>query len=382
MIKIDFGLLLNGYTMKLVLKIISKITVFPLLIVLSFISCQPKFETVPGPETKGISKDLNGTLLFDKPVGGLVSISLPSQKEKYIRKPNETACDESLGVVHSVSGPDINGRIAIIEDHIVKNRRHLLKIYEMNNDSVSTIFERKGTALGGDAAGDFLALSPIHGYVALVTNTSSVQLRGPDVLLKYGTLEIWDIKMKNKLSIECKALDIGLSWFPDGKHLAFVDLLNRDVTNKLYITKDTPNKRYGKSNLQWPRVPTVSILNVETGNVKNLFIGWRPVVSEDGDAIMMGDYDNNWIIFYLNEAIIKPVDPPGIIRLGALHLTRSKVFYWGLPTKGTELKATKMHSPLVGSKPMYTLKVAEIETGKFETVIPYVDYRTKISYGK
>lgn len=363
--------------MKLVRKIIIKIAVFPLLIVLSFVSCQPEFKTIPGPETKGISKDLNGTLLFDKPVGGLVSISLTSKKEKFIRKP-----DESSGVVHSVSGPDINGRIAIIEDHIVKNGRHLLKIYEMNNESVATIFERKGTALGGNAAGDFLALSPVNGYVALVTNTSSVQLRNPDVLLKYGTLEIWDIKTKKKLSIECRALDIGLSWFPDGKHLVFVDLLNQEVANKLYLTKDSPNKRYGKSNLQWHRVPTVSILNVETGNVKNLFIGWRPIVSEDGDAIMMGDYDNNWIIFYLNEDIIKPVYPPGIIRLGALHLTHSTVFYWGLPTEGTELKATEMHSPLVGPKPMYTLKVAEFETGKYETVIPYIDPRTEISYGK
>lgn len=367
--------------MKLVQKIIIKIAVFPLLIVLSFISCQPKFETVPGPETKGISKDLNGTLLFDKPVGGLVSISLPLQKEKYIRKPCETACDESLGRVHSVSGPDIYNRIAIIENHMEKDR-HLLKIYEMNNDTVSTIFERKGDVLWGDAAGDFLALSPGNGYVALVTNASSVQLRNPDALLKYGTLEIWDIKTKRKLPVECKALDDRLSWFPDGKHLAFVDLFDQDIAKKLYHTKDISNKSYGKSDIQWHRVPTVSILNIETGDVKNLFIGRRPIVSEDGDAIMMGDYDNNWILFDLNEEIIKPVYPPGIIRLGALYLTHSTVFYWGLPTKGTKLKATKMHSPLVWPKPMYTLKVAEIETGKFETVIPYVDYRRRISYGK
>ncbi|MBM4146702.1 MAG: hypothetical protein FJ240_10615 [Nitrospira sp.] len=358
-----------------------KVIVFPLLIVLIFVSCRPKFETVPGPETKGIAKDLHGTLLFDKPVGGLVSISLPSKKERYIRKPCETACDESLGRVHSVSGPDIYGRIAIIENHMVK-KRHLLKIYEMNNDTVSTIFDRTGDVLWGDEAGDFLALSPANGYVALVTNASSVQLRNPDALLKYGTLEIWDIKTKTKLPVEYKALNDRLSWFPDGKHLAFVDLLNQDAANKLYLTKDIPNKKYGKSDLQWQRVPIVSILNIETGDVKNLFIGRRPIVSEEGDVIMMGDYDNNWIIFYLNEEIIKPVYPPGIIWPGALHLTRSTVFYWGLPTKGTKLKATKMHSPLVWPKSMYTLKVAEIETGKFETVIPYIDYRRKISYGK
>ncbi|MHB8882791.1 MAG: TolB-like translocation protein [Thermodesulfovibrionales bacterium] len=360
--------------MKLLQKITIKIALFP--IILSFVSCQPEFKTIPGPETKGISKDLNGTLLFDKPVGGLVSISLSSKKEKLIRNPGE-----SSGFVHSVSGPDINGRIAIIENHM-ENERHLLKIYEMNNDTVSTIFERKGDVLWGDAAGDYLALSPANGYVALVTNTSSVQLRGPDVLLKYGTLEIWDIKTKNKLSIECRALDDRLSWFPDGKHLVFVDLLNQNVANKLYLTKDSTNKRYGKSNLQWPRVPTVSILNIETGDVKHLFIGWSPIVSEDGDAIMMGDHDNNWIIFYLNEAIIKPVYPPGITWFGALHLTHNTVFYWGLPTEGTELKTTENNSPLVGPKPMYTLKVAEFETGKYETVIPYIDPRRKISYGK
>lgn len=360
---------------------IHKLSVLVLLCISLFLiilscSSQPDYKTINGPESRGISTDLKGTLLFDRPVGGLVSISLPTKDEKIIRTPGA-----SSGSVHSISGPDHDGRIAIIENHMTENR-HLLKLYQSNGKELSSIFERQGDALWGNEVGDFLALSPVKGYVALIVNAPGVQLRNPDAYLHYGNLEIWDINKKEKLPIKQGALDYGLSWFPDGKHLAFVDLIDKGEAAAVHRETTPPQNKYGQTNLKWHRVPTVSIINVDTGKVRRIFVGWRPVVSEDGKQILAGDFDNNWVIFSSTGSFIKSIDLPGLIRLGVIYFDLNKIFYWGLPTKGAELKATKNNSPLVGPKPMYTLKVAEIETGKFETVIPYIDPRRDLSFGR
>ncbi len=358
---------------------IKKLTTFlSLCILLILISCsknnQLEFKTISSKESLGLSTDVKGILLFDRPVGGLVSISLPSKEENIIRTPGA-----SSGTVHTVSGPDNKGRIAVIENHM-KEDHHLLKVYQIDGQELSTIFERKGDALWGDEIGDFLALSPEHGYVAMVVNAPGVQLRDPDVYLHYGNLEIWDINTKELLPISQGALDYGLSWFPDGKHLAFVDLIDQSEASEIHH-ESIPHKNYAQTNLKWHKVPMVSVINIETGIIRPIFVGWRPIVSDDGKQILAVDFDNNWVVFSPDGSFIKFIEPPGLISPGVIYFNQNKIFYWGLPTKGTYLKTTKNNSPLVGPKPMYTLKVAEFETGKFETVIPYIDPRRHLSFG-
>jgi hypothetical protein len=57
------------------------------------------------------------------------------------------------------------------------------------------------------------------------------------------------------------------------------------------------------------------------------------------------------------------------------------VIYWGLPTAGTNIAYTKNNSPLSGPKEMLTIKIAEINTTKFQTIVPYIDPRKAVSFG-
>jgi hypothetical protein len=49
---------------------------------------------------------------------------------------------------------------------------------------------------------------------------------------------------------------------------------------------------------------------------------------------------------------------------------------WCFPTTGTKLKQTENNSPLVGPKPMLSLKLVSLTSPReFQTVVPYVDAR-------
>ena len=343
--------------------------------VISSCKAPPFFQTVPGLESKGLSKNLKGELVVDKPVGGLISISLPNKEEKAIRIPGA-----SEGTVHAVSGPDKEGRIAIIENHMVDDF-YLLKIYQTDFNAPTTIFKQKGDALWGDEIGDFIALSPTKGLVALVANLSAIQLHNPDAYLKYGYLEIWDTNLKRKVPIQQQALEEKLSWTPNSQQLIFVQLLDQAEAAALHRQKFKTPSDYGKTDLQWQRVPVVSSLNLESGRVSRIFIGQRALVSKDGKEVVMRDYDNNWAIFSIEGDFIKFISPPGITRFGAIYFDKEKILYWGLPTEGSELLVTENNSPLVGPKPMLTIKVAELSTNRFETIIPYIDPRRELSFG-
>ncbi len=365
--------------MKNITAIALSFTFVTLLITTSSGGSPPKFKTTKGIESKGVSDGINGTLVFDKPIGGLISISLLSKKETIIRVPNE-----SYGIVNATSGVDDNGRIAIIESH---RKQHFLKIYDTNGQELSTVFEKPINA----PYFKYLSLSPVNGYVAHVVNreTSVVGKGNSREILYYGELEIWDTKTKKKLSIKHDALDKGLSWLPDGKHLVFVDLIDRKESIELFRKNNFPkdlvqdifrSKKYAGNYKTWPKVPVVSIINVETGDVRRLFRGWRPIVSENGKQILAGNA-NNWTVYNLDGNFVKFTRPPGIMYNGAVAFNQTHILYWGLPTEGSELRSNNRNS-LAGPRQMYTLKVAEFETNRFETVIPFIDYRRRVGFGK
>jgi hypothetical protein len=60
----------------------------------------------------------------------------------------------------------------------------------------------------------------------------------------------------------------------------------------------------------------------------------------------------------------------------------NKILAFSLPTKGGPAKWTKNNSPLVGTKPMIAIKIFDLKTGEFQTVLKSVDPRDKVSFGK
>src|SRR5438309_1124285 len=108
-------------------------TFIALLLSLSVPACSFADEggkTVPGPESDQLLPATAGYLLITPSSREITAIELPSLRETIIRptRPNDPNDDPTI---HTLSGPDADGRIAYIEDHFFvankNNRRHLLK---------------------------------------------------------------------------------------------------------------------------------------------------------------------------------------------------------------------------------------------------------------
>lgn len=58
---------------------------------------------------------------------------------------------------------------------------------------------------------------------------------------------------------------------------------------------------------------------------------------------------------------------------------KDRIAYY--PTEGSSQKWTELGSPLAPRWAMWSLKVAEVQTGRFQTIVPHVDPRMRIDWG-
>src|SRR5438132_4990401 len=187
-------------------------------------------KTVPGPESNQLLPRVRGLLLTSRNSRDIDCIELPSLKETLIRPMKPEAGDDPT--IHALSGPDAEGRIAYIEDHRTdnpNNERHLLKTIRLDGTDNIELFSRPGNALwatsiGKGEIGKALALSPIGGHVAFLTQLKGAQM--PGALLSEGLVELWDVEKKTCSKTEVKTIDCGLAWFPVGERMAVVNLVS------------------------------------------------------------------------------------------------------------------------------------------------------------
>src|SRR5262249_40101791 len=130
---------------------------------------------------------------------------------------------------------------------------------------------------------------------------------------------------------------------------------------------------------QWDSLPVVFALDINTRRQTPICIGYSPSISPSGEMLLVRDLDNNWRRIELGtlrgEDVRLPGNSGGVIEF----LTDDLVLYWIYPTEGAALKMTENNSPLRGAKPMESLKVGQLRTGRFQTVAPYVDPRRRVS---
>jgi hypothetical protein len=100
------------------------------------------------------------------------------------------------------------------------------------------------------------------------------------------------------------------------------------------------------------------------------------------------DFELHWRILDLESNRSKPfevpgsIDVPGAIYPGAIAFVDPiTVLYWAWPTEGIQAKFTESNSPLAGPKQMRSLKLVDLSDGRSQTVVPFVDPRTSVSYG-
>src|SRR5438445_13179463 len=159
-------------------------------------------KTVPGPESNQLLPRVRGYVLTSRNSRDINCIELPSLKEALIRPMKPEAGDDPT--IHALSGPDAEGRIAYIEDHDPldnrNNARHLLKTIRLDGTDNSELFSRPGNALWATSAigkgeiGKALALAPIGGHLAFLTQLKDAQM--PGALLSEGLVELRDVEKK------------------------------------------------------------------------------------------------------------------------------------------------------------------------------------------
>jgi hypothetical protein len=351
--------------------------------------------TVPGPEVNNLLERISGYILHTPAGDGrsIVAVSLPELKETAVRPFGEPGEDDDP-TIHALSGPDDEGRIAYVEDHyFVKNkadRRHLLKIIQIDGTGNIALFSRPGDAMWATSAarkgeiGRHLSLSPTGGKVALLSGLSNKQM--PQALFHQGVIEIWDVRKKERLRLETGGVDAPMSWFPDGNRLAFVRFVKRkDVPNSGVTVEEFGRGHYTGS---WKELPAIYILDVPTGETRFLSLGWTPMVSADEKTVFVGGWVPDpaegvkliWKSVDLATGTAADVTWPGDAGGLVANPTDDLVLYWGLPTTGAKIERSPYGSFRRGTM-LLTIKATNLNSDRFQTVIPAIDPRDPISFG-
>lgn len=338
-------------------------------VVVTVIACrrgeEPPLPTLDGPEAEDLVSMVSGYIVMDRPVGGMVALSLPDRKEVVLR-PEGT----DQGTVHSVSGPDREGRIVYVENHMVEKFVRL-KTMRIPGADDTVIFERRGDALWQHVIGS-PALAPEGGLVAFVWNATP----GYDPGIA-GPLEIWDLVTKRGRETGVTAADEGLAWFRDGRRLAFVELLPKREAQLIALGSPEFAAEYSIKG----GTPVISMLDLTDGARTPVHIGIEPFVSPDGTAILMKDAAGRWWSLDLASGSAEKASWSGDWRGPIAWIADDLLLYWGFPTSGSPVRHTEFGSPLVKRHSMGDLKLSVLGTGRFQTVMQGIDPRRRLSFG-
>jgi hypothetical protein len=105
----------------------------------------------------------------------------------------------------------------------------------------------------------------------------------------------------------------------------------------------------------------------------------RILVSTDGRSVLIR-YGDNWQVDVESgrwRSVKRPGDAGGAIALTGEGL----VVYWGLLTTGAAPDFTRTYNPALGPRPMKSIKVADLSSQRFETLLPSLDPRRDLSFG-
>jgi len=331
----------------------------------------PPLLTVDGPEDDTLLQRVTGYMLVVEG-GQLEALSLPGLKALSVRH---------TPPVYAISGLDERGRFIYVENDAYA-KKHRVRMGALDGSLDDVILERNGDAIWDRVIGFDLAISPQGDQMAFVGHNYLPELGPRDAhkragLLRYGEVELWRVSDRARIGTQLKAVDRGLAFLAGGQHLVFTGLQSRgEVAERLGVQK------VGGGFEDWTLVPVVMIFDIGTGKTEFLGVGWSPVVSPDGEYVLISDLNKEYTLIGLRTKQARRVTVPGDWAGIAIALvSKDLVLYWGLPTTGSEQPLAPKFSPLKRAQRMVTYKIASLDSGRFKTVMAPVDGRWQVAFG-
>jgi hypothetical protein len=335
-------------------------------------------QTVSGAKSDKLLPAIRGHVVFEEGYGGLRAIRLPDLKETVLRDPEKAGTPEAR--IHSLSGPDSEGRVAYIEDYFFVDRdelrRHHLKIINVDGTNDTVIFTRPGDALWAGTTssadiGDSLALSPVGGRVALLTKKTLVQM--PGALLRVGKVEVWDINKRTPKLTSIEAIDDGLAWLPDGRRIAYATLVS---PKKVVRVPDAD--AVVKTFKDWDKVPGVHIADINRETEWLVAPGWRPIVSADGRSVLISDSKGAYRLVDIETKKSRPIIWKGAARRPIAMPKEDVLLTYGI---GFDYWLRMMF--LEGTLPVQltTLKMHPSDSETSQTIVTHVEAFKPVSFG-
>ena len=320
-------------------------------------------------ETDDLFLQLKGYIIIDKP-GDISAIELPFVKHSDIIE----RC-KADGRIKALSAPDKKGRVAFISDDL---KTYSLSIVDMWTKKEIKIFTRQGSSWPHekDNYGRSIAIADNNGIVAYVRNYKSDSRLIPDDYLDIGSLKIVDIEKKSEIDTDVNVIDKGMAWFPGGDKLLYSGLVPKLKVDKKLKTQFEDG--FGNSMINWQSIPVVMTLDLKDMSTRQLHIGWNPHVTGEGSAIVIQDYEGRIRLYDIARGDSIPVNVPIDERCHVFSsIGKDYLLYKTIPYKDRKQRWTSTF----GRTPLWTLRIAQMNTKRFKTVVQDLDKHRRVSYG-